>query len=132
MLSTYKCLQRWIDLANKIAANVNKYDDISCIQLAMISQAVMKTMDYLLIHESNASNIRVSKMLFTLHDTAWKCWTSFLAQSRITTGTTSITLTSSVLQALTIFNNWDSALDQNPSSFNPPKLLASILEEVQA
>jgi hypothetical protein len=132
MMNTYPCLRSWLDIVNDAVPNVLNYDAISCARLALISQAAMKTMDFIITQDANSDIVSVSRMLFDMHDAAWSCWTSFTAQSRVTAGTRSVSLTPSVLQAISTFDSWDSALDPSPSSFNPPTLLNTILQGVTA
>lgn len=127
--SAYPCLDRWIAFIKKVVPYALQYDSVSCKQLALISQSAMKTFDYISVNDPNASVIKISRMLNDLHDSAWRSWTSFNAQSNVATGSRTLTVNSTTLQGISTFSQWDIALDQSPI-FSPPSLLDSILQGV--
>lgn len=130
VMNAYPCIQRWMDFMTAITPYTQKYDSISCNQISLIGKSAMKTFDYIYANESNSSVIRVSRMILSMHSTAWTAWTTFKAQSRIATGTKSIDMTPTSIQAISTFESWDGALNPSPTHFNPPSLLDKILKEV--
>lgn len=130
MKNKYPCIQGWINFAKQTYPNSLNYDAVSCVRISMIARAAMKAFDYMCINDTTTNVIRVSRMMNDLQDSAWIAWTTYKAQSKVTTGTRSITLSPSVLQSLSTFANWDSALVQSPTYFNPPALLNTILSGV--
>jgi hypothetical protein len=130
VFNVYPCLSNWIAFVKASTINSMQYDSLSCNQLALICKSAMKTIDYILAHESSASVIRVSRMLNDLHDYAWRLWTVFIARGKNTLGVATITLTSTALQNLSTLVSWDIALNQNPTSFRPPILFNAVLNGV--
>jgi hypothetical protein len=102
------------------------YSPTACSQISAISQAAMKTIEYIQQNEKNASVVRVMLMLNNLYDSAWKGWVSFAAQSKISVGTRSLGFTPVVLQGISSFQSWDNALNPTPP-FSPPVLLNTML-----
>lgn len=128
---TYPCIGDWISFVKIIRTNFNEYDPTSCGQIALICNSAMKTFDYILNNESNASAIRVSRMLNDLYTTAWISWTVFNSQVDRSNGSKTIQFSSTILQNLATFQAWDNVLNRSPS-FDPSLLLDAILGEVTA
>ncbi len=126
VLSTYPCLNAWISFVQNAFPNLLGYSPVACSQISSISQAAMKTIEFLQANEKNASVIRVMRMLNDLYTTAWSGWTAFKAQSNISVGTNSLGTQPIVLQGIKSFNAWDNALNSAPP-FNPPNLLSLML-----
>jgi hypothetical protein len=131
MFNTYPCLKSWLLFIKQVLPKSLSYDTTSCAQIALISKSAMQAFDYIAVNEDSANIIRVSVMLTNLQDSAWRCWTTFTAQSKKTESTKTITINSTALQGLTTFHNWDNVLDPSPSSFSPDKLLETILKGVK-
>lgn len=126
VLSVYPCLNGWISFAQQAYVHLLDYSPTACSQVSAISQAAMKTIEYIQQNEKNASVVRVMLMLNDLYDSAWKGWTGFNAQSKISTGTRVLGLQPAVLQGISTFQSWDNALNSTPP-FNPPNLLNTML-----
>ncbi|KIL42086.1 hypothetical protein SD70_02565 [Gordoniibacillus kamchatkensis] len=126
VLSIYPCLNAWTLFAQKAFVHLLDYSPTACSQVSMISQAAMKTFDYIQQNEPKACVIRVMRMMNDLYDSAWRGWTGFYAQSTRATGTRELSLQPIVLQGISSFQNWDIALNATPA-FNPPDLLNNML-----
>jgi hypothetical protein len=124
--SKYPCLNAWITFVQSVFPKMLEYSPTSCAQISLLSQATMKTIDYIQQTEPKATVIRVMRLLDDLHTSAWKGWTSFAALSQSSTGTRVLGLQTSALQGLSSFEAWDSALNPTPP-FHPPKLLEVML-----
>lgn len=129
MFNKYPCLTNWVSFMQTVLPNSMKYDPISCARIALISQAAMKTLDFITQTDTGSNVIRVSKMLADLHQCAWRLWTTFTAQSKLSSGTSSLNISSTVLQGITAFRNWDIVLNPSPT-FSPAELLDSVLKGV--
>jgi hypothetical protein len=122
VLSTYPCLNAWASFNQTAFPKMLNYSPTSCSQISAISQATMKTIEYIQQTETNASVVRVMIMLNDQYSSAWSSWVAFNAQSKISAGKRVLGLLPVVLQGITSFQAWDNALNPTPP-FNPPKLL---------
>lgn len=124
--SKYPCLNNWITFVQSVFPKMLEYSPTSCSQISQLSQAAMKTIDYIQQTEPKATVIRVMHLLNDLHLSAWNGWTSFSAMSLTSSGIRVLGLQTYALQGLSDFNAWDSALNPTPP-FHPPKLLDVML-----
>lgn len=125
MFDSYPCLRDWMQFVKTVVPDTYRYDSAGCAQVAQISSAAMKTFDYILKIDPNASIIRVSKMLHDQYSGSWNLWTAFNAQSSRATGSRTITMSPTALQSLTSFQSWDHA--RYAPNFSPSDLLHTIL-----
>jgi hypothetical protein len=124
--SKYPYINAWIAFVQSVFPRMLEYSPTSCAQISLLSQATMKTIDYIQQTEPKATVIRVMRLLDDLHTSAWRGWTSFSALSRSSAGTRVLGLQTNALQGLSDFESWDSALNPIPP-FHPPTVLNMML-----
>lgn len=126
VINVYPCLNAWVVFVKNAFPHMLDYSPTACSQVSAISQATMKTIEYIQRNDKNAPIVRVMRMLNDLYSSAWNGWTAFNAQSKISTGNRVLGLQPAVLQGIASFRGWDNALNPSPP-FNPPALLNTML-----